>query len=77
MSQFLAIPNPATDKLLANRPQTNFRYANEADLPEIQTIEQLTSPYPWTDKLLSESISKILVITQKQEIIGFAVVALV
>jgi len=77
MSQFLAIPNPAFAALLEQHPDIDFRYAMNSDLTEVKAIEQLTSPYPWSDKLLDESINKLLVITQKQEIIGFAVVALV
>lgn len=77
MSQFLALPNLATVALLEQHPDIDFRYANESDLPQIKAIEQLTSPYPWSDQLFIESLSKLLVITEKQEIIGFAVVAMV
>ena len=77
MSQLLAIPNPAMAALLEQHPDMDFRYAKNSDLTEVKAIEQLTSPYPWSDKLLDDSINKLLVITQKQEIIGFAVVALV
>jgi len=77
MSQFLAIPNTASNILLEQHPDIDFRYAMNSDLTDVKAIEQLTSPYPWSDKLLDESINKLLVITQKQEIIGFAVVALV
>jgi ribosomal-protein-alanine N-acetyltransferase len=77
MGQFLAIHNPATKILLADQPVIDFRYASEFDLPQIKAIEQLTSPYPWSDQLLSESLNKLLVITHKQEIIGYAVVAMV
>ena len=77
MSQILAIPNPAIAALLEQHPDIDFRYAMNSDLTEVKAIEQLTSHYPWSDKLLDESINKLLVITQKQEIIGFAVVALV
>jgi [ribosomal protein S18]-alanine N-acetyltransferase len=77
MSQILAIPNPAIAALLEQHPDIDFRYATNSDLTEVKAIEQLTSPYPWSDKLLDESINKLLVITNKQEIIGFAVVALV
>ena len=73
----MAIPNTATDALLEQHPDIDFRYAMISDLTEVKAIEQLTSHYPWSDKLLDESINKLLVITQKQEIIGFAVVALV
>ena len=73
----MAIPNPAIAALLEQHPDIDFRYAKNSDLTEVKAIEQLTSPYPWSDKLLDESINKLLVITQKQEIIGFAVVALV
>ena len=77
MSQFLAIPNTATDALLEQHPDMDFRYAKNSDLTEVKAIEQLTSPYPWSDQLFDESINKLLVITQKQDIIGYAVVALV
>ena len=77
MSQILAIPNPAIAVLLEQHPDIDFRYAMISDLTEVKAIEQLTSHYPWSDKLFYESINKLLVITQKQEIIGFAVVALV
>ena len=77
MSQFLALPNLATVALLEQHPDIDFRYTNESDLPQIKAIEQLTSPYPWSDQLFIESLSKLLVITEKQEIIGFAVVAMV
>ncbi|MDB2650301.1 hypothetical protein N9Y19_05210 [Porticoccaceae bacterium] len=77
MSQILAIPNPAIAALLEQHPDIDFRYAMISDLTEVKAIEQLTSHYPWSDKLFDESINKLLVITQKQEIIGFAVVALV
>ena len=73
----MAIPNPAFAALLEQYPDMDFRYAMNSDLTEVKAIEQLTSPYPWSDKLFDESINKLLVITQKQEIIGFAVVALV
>lgn len=73
----MAIPNPATAALLEQHPDIDFRYAMISDLTEVKAIEQLTSHYPWSDKLFDESINKLLVITQKQEIIGFAVVALV
>ena len=73
----MAIPNPAIAALLEQHPDIDFRYAMNSDLTDVKAIEQLTSPYPWSDKLLDESINKLLVITQKQEIIGFAVVALV
>lgn len=73
----MAIPNPAIAALLEQHPDIDFRYATNSDLTEVKAIEQLTSPYPWSDKLLDESINKLLVITNKQEIIGFAVVALV
>ena len=71
----MAIPNPAIAALLEQHPDIDFRYAMNSDLTEVKAIEQLTSHYPWSDKLLDESINKLLVITQKQEIIGFAVVA--
>ena len=77
MSQILAIPNPAIAALLEQHPDIDFRYAMISDLTQVKAIEQLTSHYPWSDKLFDESINKLLVITQKQEIIGFAVVALV
>ena len=77
MSQFLAIPNPATDALLEQHPNIGFRYAEDSDLPQVMAIEQLTSPYPWSDQLFDESLNKLLVITQQQEIIGYAVVAMV
>jgi len=77
MSQFLAIPNAAADALLEQHPDMDFRYAKDSDLTEVKAIEQLTSPYPWSDQLFDESINKLLVITQKQDIIGYAVVALV
>ena len=73
----MAIPNPAIAALLEQHPDIDFRYAMISDLTEVKAIEQLTSHYPWSDKLFDESINKLLVITQKQEIIGFAVVALV
>ena len=73
----MAIPNPATAALLEQHPDIDFRYAMISDLTEVKAIEQLTPHYPWSDKLFDESINKLLVITQKQEIIGFAVVALV
>ena len=77
MSQFLAIPNAATDALLEQHSDMDLRYAKDSDLSEVKAIEQLTSPYPWSDQLFDESINKLLVITQKQDIIGYAVVALV
>ena len=77
MSQFLAIPNTATDALLEQYPDMDCRYAKDSDLTQVKAIEQLTSPYPWSDQLFDESINKLLVITQKQDIIGYAVVALV
>lgn len=73
----MAIPNPAIAALLEQHHDIDFRYAMISDLTEVKAIEQLTSHYPWSDKLFDESINKLLVITQKQEIIGFAVVALV
>ena len=73
----MAIPNPAIAALLEQHPDIDFRYAMISDLTKVKAIEQLTSHYPWSDKLFDESINKLLVITQKQEIIGFAVVALV
>ena len=73
----MAIPNPAIAALLEQHPDIDFRYAMISDLTKVKAIEQLTSHYPWSDKLFHESINKLLVITQKQEIIGFAVVALV
>ena len=73
----MAIPNAATDALLEQHPDMDFRYAKDSDLTEVKAIEQLTSPYPWSDQLFDESINKLLVITQKQDIIGYAVVALV
>ena len=73
----MAIPNTATDALLEQHPDMDFRYAKNSDLTEVKAIEQLTSPYPWSDQLFDESINKLLVITQKQDIIGYAVVALV
>ena len=73
----MAIPNTATDALLEQHPDMDFRYAKDSDLTEVKAIEQLTSPYPWSDQLFDESINKLLVITQKQDIIGYAVVALV
>jgi len=73
----LAIPNAAADALLEQHPDMDFRYAKDSDLTEVKAIEQLTSPYPWSDQLFDESINKLLVITQKQDIIGYAVVALV
>ena len=77
MSQFLAIPNPAMAALLEQHPDMDFRYAKNSELTEVKAIEQLTSAYPWSDQLFDESINKLLVITQKQDIIGYAVVALV
>jgi ribosomal-protein-alanine N-acetyltransferase len=77
MSQFLAIPNPATEALLEQHPDIGFRYAKDADLTQVKAIEPLTSPYPWSDQLFNESLNKLLVITQKQETIGYAVVAMV
>ena len=73
----MAIPNAAADALLEQHPDMDFRYAKDSDLTEVKAIEQLTSPYPWSDQLFDESINKLLVITQKQDIIGYAVVALV
>ncbi len=51
MSQFLAIPNPAFAALLEQHPDIDFRYAMNSDLTDVKAIEQLTSPYPWSDKL--------------------------
>ena len=50
MSQFLAIPNPAFAALLEQHPDIDFRYAMNSDLTEVKAIEQLTSPYPWSDQ---------------------------
>jgi ribosomal-protein-alanine N-acetyltransferase len=77
MSQILAIPNPAIAALLEQHPDIDFRYAVISDLTEVKAIEQLTSPYPWSDQLFDESINKLLVISQQQKIIGYAVVAMV
>lgn len=77
MSHLLALDLPDANKLLIGSQGHHIRPANSQDLPQINTIEQLTSAYPCSNKQLQNCIHQTYVLCQDNAIQGFTVIAIV
>ena len=76
MNGSLVMDYSVANQLLAQSKLT-IRHANQDDLAQIITIEQLTSAHPWSHKQFTDCVEQTCVLINDTKLIGFSVIALI
>ena len=76
MNGSLVMDHSVANQLLA-QSKLSIRQANQDDLAQIITIEQLTSAHPWSHKQFTDCVEQTCVLINDTKLIGFSVIALI
>lgn len=76
MNGSLVMDHSVANQLLA-QSKLSIRQANQDDLAQIITIEELTSAHPWSHKQFTDCVGQTCVLIHDTKLIGFSVIALI
>ena len=77
MSHSLALDISVANQVLGFAQLRSIRQATVEDLPQISTIENLTSAYPCSNKQLHDCLGQTFVLIEDNRLMGFAIIAVI